>query len=1303
VTIAEQRARLVPLLKAPCELPLRIDFRVRLDCTDESNWEHEITRLRDLLGQPEPVPERLPCPYPGIIPFSATDARFFYGRETESKEMLQRLRRQRFLFVIGPSGSGKSSLIRAGLLPVLPQSGYFPPGFWLVREMRLSTTPLQSLAQLLGSVDISTFQPSDVQTLLAANPPAQCLLLVIDQFEELFTQTDRAGQAQFIAALKALQAVEHCALLIAMRADFYPELMNSDLWPVEASQRLEVAPLHGETLRQAIEQPAADVGVYLEAGLLERLVADAADEPGVLPLLQETMVLLWGEMQRRLLPLSVYERLGGEGRSGLAVAIALKADAALAELTSPSQQAIARRIFLRLVQFGEGRADTRRQQPIAGLRSAGDDPLLFDQTLRHLSSHRLLTLSGEEAVAEKKVDMAHEALIGGWPTLQRWLTERREAEQIRRRLEDKTTEWVRLGRSNGGLLDEVELLEAERWLASPDALELGYDAALITLVQESRRAIEDAKIVERQRTEERIKANKRLRLLAVALSVVACVAVGASIMATREQQKAVQAAKRSLSRLLAAQALDYRETQLDLALLLSLEAKHLDDTSEARSSLFEALQYNPSLTTFLSSQVVEAQSGVSARALWAFDTGPGGVAVSPDGRILALGGVAITLWDTATLQPQGVPFGREKGSMQPPRPTFGGEWRIPYAPRGEAHVAEVRNVAFSPDGTALASGGGDCTLMLWDIVTRQRIGSYQWRWCRSLNGVNSVAFSPDGTMVAASVMFSGDIKYSDIVLWDVAAKQVRGSFASGGYYVEILAFSADGKTVALREPPRGNGLGDRMMLLDVATSTLLPMPSVSQTGRLRSVAFSPTDNTVVFGSEDGTITFWNAATGHPTSQPLAGHKAAVSSIAFSRDGTKVATSGSDRTILIRNAATGQLLGKPLTGHKTSVTKVAFLENSTRLISVDFDRTILFWDTAPRQPLVRHLRGPTTAVNSLTLSSDGQRLASSGPDGTVWLWDLRQPSPPTHLCCHVGEVWALAFSPDGQWLASGGEKGTVSLWDIETSQPLVQAVLGAPSLLVNMAFSRDRRQLLLSYADGRAISWDIPTGRAESLLPKSLEDMSGGFARHGVAFNRDGTKLAEHHPDKSIILWDVRRKEPIGRHLEGHNKPITSSVFSADGTKLASHDEEGTIILWDLAAYQPLGQPFLGSTGQMIFSADGTKLASHDKEGTVILWDIAKISASPPRRVRLKDTTTAVRILAFSPDGNTLVSGYTDGTILLWEVSPASWEAHACRIANRHLTQKEWDQFIGPIAPYRRTCPTLSSIRGGPPDARAALR
>jgi hypothetical protein len=527
--------------------------------------------------------------------------------------------------------------------------------------MRPGSRPTEELATILG--DLSSPGES-VGRLLAAGTPAQRLLLVIDQFEELFSQADRAEQARFISALKALRTVESCVLLIAVRADFYPDLMNSDLWPIEPSQRAEIAPLHGQALRRAIERPAADVGVCLEAGLVEKLLADAADEPGVLPLLQETMVVLWEKMQRRLMTLSAYVRLGGEGRSGLGVAVVAKADATLADLT-PEQKAIARRIYLRLVQFGEGRADTRRQQSVAELVSASE-ATLFDQTLRHLADNRLLTLSGEEKASGRKVDIAHEALISGWPTLRDWIKERRSAEQSRRRLEVKAAEWVRLGRKDeAGLLDAVQLVEAEQWLNSPDAVDLG-PGDLPALVQTSREAIE--------RVEQEKEAARQ-----------------------RELQQAQALAEERRVRLIETQRLRLISASQALAAQTPRQSARRQDERVALMAR-QAFLFNESNQGGAIDQIDDALRGVLtltnfSRILTGHESAVTSVAFAPDGRRLASRGG----WgpDRAGLGPGGPRRG-------PPRPG---------RPRGWGHLGGVRPGRQAPGlgGWGPDRAGLDCT------------------------------------------------------------------------------------------------------------------------------------------------------------------------------------------------------------------------------------------------------------------------------------------------------------------------------------------------------------------------------------------------------------------------------------------------------------------------------------------------------------------------------------------------------------------------------------------------------------------
>jgi hypothetical protein len=520
----------IPLtLQEGLQLPPRLKILEGLQASTSEEWEAAIERLCNQLKRPLPPPSPKPaCPYPGMIPFSENDGGRFFGRDGEIEELLGRLRLHPFLTVIGPSGSGKSSLVFAGLIPKLKQSGLFGTGQWCIRSLRPGTSPLTNLQAVLGG-DATNLE-ARIQQLLSTQPDTRRLLLVVDQFEELFTQGG-VEAASFQQALLKLMEMPNVYVILTVRADFYPDLMGSLLWEKIRSHRFEVLPLNEQGLKQAIVRPAEGVEVYVDPVLVERLVVDAKGEPGVLPLIQETLVLLWEKLERHYLPLKAYELLllprpayGGtanQPRTGLQVAIARRADTALADLETEEKQAIAQRIFLRLIQFGEGRPGTRRQQLQRDLHSTDDSPELFNQTIEHLAQCRLLTFSGEENAPEKlarKVDLAHEALISGWPTLQQWIIERREAEQVRRRLETQAQEWERLGQGIGGLLDSIELAGAERWLKSPDAEELGYSLSLADLITASQQAIQEAARLEEERQQreltliqEKLEQEKRSR------------------------------------------------------------------------------------------------------------------------------------------------------------------------------------------------------------------------------------------------------------------------------------------------------------------------------------------------------------------------------------------------------------------------------------------------------------------------------------------------------------------------------------------------------------------------------------------------------------------------------------------------------------------------------------------------------------------------------------------------------------------------------------------------------------------------
>jgi hypothetical protein len=479
----------------------------------------------------------LPCPYPGMRPYSADDADHFHGRGAEIDELLGRLRAgEREIYVIGPSGSGKSSLVAAGILPRLARGGA-GLGPFLVRSMRPGEHPAARLGKLLEVSERELTAPADaVAALLGRRARGASVLIVIDQLEELFTLAAPGERDRFLRALRALRGEPRCVIIFALRADFFGAFMESPLWTDRRGRisRIEVGPLRGEALREAIARPARDLGVDVEAELVGQLLADAGAEPGVLPLLQETLVQLWDRRAGQRLTLADYQAMGDGRRSGLAVALSRRADATLRALT-PAQEAIARRILLRLVSFGEGRSDTRRQQPRSKLRAAGDAAADFGHVLHRMIADRLLATDDDHADGEARVDLAHEVMISAWPTLAGWIQAHRADEQHRRQLEAAAAQWVEHGRGARGLLDPIDLAEAEAWRRTAPAHELGQSADVAALVAASRAAHD------RQRRRRRGLLGSAVAALVVFAAVVATLAITARHQASEADASRRQA------------------------------------------------------------------------------------------------------------------------------------------------------------------------------------------------------------------------------------------------------------------------------------------------------------------------------------------------------------------------------------------------------------------------------------------------------------------------------------------------------------------------------------------------------------------------------------------------------------------------------------------------------------------------------------------------------------------------------------------------------------------------------------------
>jgi WD40 repeat protein len=1273
------------------------------------------TALADALEVEEVKPAReLPPqnPYQGLEAFTQDRAQFFFGRERLTEKLLERLRRERFLAVIGASGSGKSSVVQAGLLHRLARGALPGSADWPTLVCRPGEL-VDALARLLRETpDISADEQQDLLARVPADetvihviaervlqdaPPGHRLVLVVDQFEELFTLESAEYREKVIAAL--LYAVRaaggRTTVVVTMRSDFYTRVAEYDELFVWMEQHREFVPPMGEIeLRDAIQRPARLVKFPLDDALANTILRDAGRELGALPLLQYALKELYDRWQGGLTPAQAYGKIGG-----VQGALEHRADEVYRDL-SDRQQTVARHILIRLTRLGEGTEDTRRRMTFENLVTSTITLAEIEEVVDILTAaqNRLLVTDDpdkERPGHTRVVEVAHEALIRGWGQLRTWLNEDRAGLLLRQRLGEDAWKWANAGRHEDYLYRGLELGKAREWAevhegqlneleqafldvsveveereaAEKEAQrqrELEATRKLAEQAEARRKAEEKARYEAEQRAEERANTARRLRQWAIVVAVVAVLAVAAAAIAVAQWRLARTQAQVSLSRQLAAQAYNHFDDQFDLALLLSLAANHIADTVEAKGSLLDGLEHTPRPTAFLR----------------AHDDNVWSVAFSPDGKMLASGSEdnTIILWDIATGQPIALLDG---------------------------HTGRVWSVAFSPDGKILTSGSEDTTIILWDVATHQQLSQLT----DHRSAIYSVAFSPNGKILA-----SGS-KDGSILLWDVKTSTLINRFFPRDGYLDSV----------------------------------------------NSVAFSPDGRVLASGCQDTTIILWNVEGGQPIGAPLAGHEGGVESVIFSPDGHLLASASEDKNVILWDVTTHALLDR-FTGHEDEVLSVAFSPDSQVLASGSKDNTIILWDVATGQRLYQ-LAGHTAQVSNLAFNPDGKTLASGSRDSTIILWDITgviTATPQTSLGQvllpkYTDEVWSIALSPDGRTLASGGIDGTVVLWNIETRQQLGQ-LTGHTSGVRSLSFRPDGRTLASVGVDSTMILWDVAN-------LKKLDKLTGHTDQiRSLAFSPDGQMLALGSDDittPTIVLWDMNSDKEISQ-LAGHTDRVDSVVFSPNGSMLASascgkrdHNRfciQDEIILWDIASGRPLGLPTnhigevnslafspngkilaSGSRDETIvlwdvekhqadlhlrshngcvngisFSLDGQRLASGNEDGTIILWDVA--TGKPIGRPLTGHNAKPVNVVTFSPVSQLLFSGGDDGAVILWSLSFQAWVDRACSIASRNLTQAEWNSYIGTNIPhvfmgtnipYVRTCHNLPSGAGAPPDAPEA--
>lgn len=1131
----------------------------------------------------------IPNPYKGLRAFQESDSQNFFGREALVHRLINRLREDgeysRFLAIVGPSGSGKSSVVRAGLIPALREGALHGSEDWYYDQVILGADPYSELENSI--VGLAVNPPENLGARLRASEDGLLwainevlpddgseLLLFIDQFEEIFTLSN--AENQFLQSLYV--AVTHpksrLRVIITIRADFYDRpLLQPRLSDMMRERTEVVVPLSPDEIERAILEPARRVGVMIDHGLTAAIVNEVKEQPSSLPLLQYTLSEMFEKRDGSIISPEVYKELGG-----VRGALTKRSDEIYNKLSENEREAM-RQLFLRLITLGEGTEDTRRRallSEVTSLRDKDESSVVMRQVIEKLGKARLVSFDRDPISRSPTIEVTHEAIIREWNMLRSWLDESRHDMRSQRTLANLAAEWDGNGRETSFLMTGARLESYEKWAEQSHLAFTEQENAFLveSVAARNQRKEEERHRKARERLLERQNFTKA-RYLAIVLAIATIIGFALSSFAFFQSNRAGDEARRAEDALELSQSSAWEASARqalimdngDLAILLAMQAVSIENPPPQALSTLSEVAFSAGSRAIFTGHTARVQD----------------VAISPDASLIASASTdgTVILWDAAT-----------------------GEIIL----RLSGHSGDVDSIVFSPDGRYMVSTAGDFSAILWDVETGQALR----RFVTPAQPMRDAEFSPDG-----SQLLTGSSN-GLVILWDVATgEEIRRFEGHGVATVLTVALSPAGLSAF-------SGSRDgRLFFWDMMTAQGEVL--LGHQTQINDVEFSEDGRFAVSASGDGMILLWDVAN-HSLIRQLLGSTQEIRDLSFSQDGQLVYAASLSGAVLVFDVQTGLIVDN-LYGHTAAVTNIAISSNGQLMVTGSEDKTLRLWNIGlPAVETV--LLGHERRVQDVFYSEN--EIYSVSADGSLLIWENGQIKQRYSF----PDVLSSISLRDGMALI--GARGGAYLLNPATGE---ERLLTGQNGRVNDVLLLTNQRALAATSENEVVLWDTETGEI-------LKRFAHNAAVNALALMPNGEQFIAVAVDGSATLWNIATAVSL-RSFAGYDEALSSVAITADGSIAATGTRDGFVILWDTARGTEISRIVLGETAvwSVAFNAAGDELAIGAGDGLIMLWDMGNNS----QIARYDMGESSVFSVAFSPDSQRLISGQDDASVLVWHV------------------------------------------------------